>query len=145
MTKSSFTLEKNDDTTHIPDLTGVFLDMLTESIVASSLRPDQIPSHLQNKDVGIFFYDLQPSVSLKSSLKKSSTRQNCLAVNQTHAFAAQADRAVVHVYNLSKGNQECLAPFPEKITSLALVGEYDEPGILALGTEGGKVIFWEVS
>jgi pre-rRNA-processing protein IPI3 len=118
--------------------------MLRESVLVSSLRPEKIPTHLPNKDVGIWTYEINPTVSLKSSWKKSSVPPNCLAANQSHIFAAQADKAVVHIYNVSKGNQEGLVPFREKITSLVLIGGNEDAGILALGTANGNVIFWEV-
>ena len=35
-------------------------------------------------------------------------------------------------------------PFPEKIQSIVLAGESDGAGTLILGTEGGRVILWEV-
>lgn len=35
-------------------------------------------------------------------------------------------------------------PFPDKIHSIALAGESDGAGTLVLGTEGGRVILWEV-
>ncbi|MCJ1248635.1 WD repeat-containing protein 18 [Trapelia coarctata] len=113
--------------------------MLTESFIASILSSDKVSKNPVNKDAGIYFHECQPLPSLKSSLKKSSTKPNCLAVNASHIFAAQADKAVVHVYNRDRGNQEATIPFPEKISSLAMVGRYDGAGILALGTEGGRL------
>lgn len=98
-----------------------------------------------SKDVGIRCYDFQPRPALKSSLKKSSTHPNSLAVSASHIFAAQAEKAVIHVYNREKGNQEAIVPFPEKIKSIALAGDFDGAGVLVLGTEGGRVILWEVN
>lgn len=118
--------------------------MLTESFVASVLGPDKSPNAATTKDAGIHLYEYQPLPGLKSSFKKSSTKTNCLAVGASHIFAAQADKAVVHVYNRERGNQEALVPFSENICSLALVGNQDGAGILALGTEGGRLILWEV-
>ena len=66
---------------------------------------------------------------------------NALAVSPTHIFAAQADKAVVHVYSRERGNQESLVSFPERVHALALIGD----GVLALGTAEGRVILWEVS
>ena len=54
-------------------------------------------------------------------------------------FAAQKDKAHVHVYSRAKGNQEALVPFPERITSIALVGD-----VLVLGTAQGRLTLWEV-
>lgn len=115
--------------------------MLTESFIACTLNPEK-PSN--SVVAGVHRYDLQPLPSLKSTFKKSSTNTNCLAVSSTHVFAAQADKAVVHVYNRERNNQEAVVPFPEKIQSIVLAGESDGAGILVLGTEGGRVIFWEV-
>ena len=118
--------------------------MLAESFVVSVLSPERVAASIANRDVGIFIHEYQPLPALKSSFKKSSTHPNCLAVNASHIFAAQAGRAVVHVYNRERGNQEAVVPFPEKISSLALIGRYDGAGILVLGTEGGRVLLWEV-
>lgn len=115
--------------------------MLTESFVAATLDPAK-PS---NKTLlGIHQHDFQPLQALKSTFKKSSSKANCLAVSRTHVFAAQADKAVVHVYSRERNNQEAIVPFPEKIHSIALAGEEHGAGILALGTEGGRIILWEV-
>ena len=118
--------------------------MLTESFVSSVLGTEKSPNSSATKNAGIYLYEYQPLPGLKSSYKKSSTRNNCLAVGGSHIFAAQADKAVVHVYNRERGNQEALVPFPEKIRSLCLIGNQDGAGILALGTEGGRLILWEV-
>lgn len=115
--------------------------MLTESFIASTLNPEK-PSN--TVIAGVHRYDFQPLPALKSTFKKSSTNTNCLAVSPTHVFAAQADKAVVHVYSRERNNQEAVVPFPEKIQSIALAGESDGAGTLVLGTEGGRVILWEV-
>ena len=112
--------------------------------MTSILASEKLPANAATKDAGIFLHDLQPLPSLKSTFRKSSTKSNCLAVTTTHVFAAQADKAVVHVYNVDRQTQEAVVPFPERISSIALVGQPDEVGILALGTEGGKLILWEV-
>ncbi|KAL8821886.1 MAG: hypothetical protein Q9191_007226, partial [Dirinaria sp. TL-2023a] len=88
----------------------------------------------------------QPHPSPTHSFKKSSTHPNCLAVSSTHIFAAQAEKAVVHVYSREHGNQEAVVPFPEKIRSIALAGDYDEgAGCLVLGAEGGRILVWELA
>ena len=115
--------------------------MLTESFIASTLNPEK-PSN--SVIAGVHCYDFQPLPSLKSTFRKSSTNTNCLAVSPTHVFAAQADKAVVHVYNRERNNLEAVIPFPEKIQSIVLAGEADGAGILVLGSEGGRVILWEV-
>ena len=118
--------------------------MLTEAFIASTLSLEKKAQATTTKDVGIHFHEFQPIPSLKTSFRKSSTNGKCLAVNATHVFAAQADRSVVHVYSRERGNQEAVVPFQEKITCLALAGPYDGAGTLALGTEGGRLILWEV-
>lgn len=115
--------------------------MLTESFIASTLNPEK-PSN--SVIAGVHLYDFQPLPALKSTFKKSSTNTNCLAVSSTHVFAAQADKAVIHVYSRERNNQEAVVPFPEKIQSIVLAGESDGAGTLILGTEGGRVILWEV-
>ena len=115
--------------------------MITESFIASTLNPEKSSASVVT---GIHFYDLQPIPALKSTFKKSSTNPNCLAIHPTHIFAAQADKAVVNVYSREKSNQEATVPFSERIHSLAISGESDGAGILVLGTEGGRVILWEV-
>ena len=115
--------------------------MLTESFIASTLDPEKSSNSVTP---GIHFYEFQPLPALKSTFKKSSTKANSLAVSQSHVFAAQADKAVIHVYSRERNNQEAVVPFPEKIQSLVLAGESDGAGTLILGTEGGRVILWEV-
>lgn len=119
--------------------------MLTESFVASiqlsGNNKQPPPSGL--KDVGIFFHEYQPRPGLQASFKKSSTRSNSLAVTASHVFAAQVDKSVVNVYSRRKGNQEATVPFPERVHSVAIAGEAGG-GVLVLGTEGGRLILWEV-
>ena len=97
------------------------------------------------KDVGICIHEFQPSQSLRTGLKKSSTEPNSLVVSPSHIFAAQAGKAVVHVYSRERSNQEAIIPFPERVRSVALAGNDDGAGVLILGTEGGSLILWEVS
>ena len=116
--------------------------MLSESFVASVLSSAKSPT-ASLRDVGICVHELQPSSILRSTFKKSSTATNCLAVSPSHIFTAQADKAVVHVYSREKGNQEAIVPFPERIRSIAVAGgKYGD--VLVLGTEGGRLILWEV-
>ncbi|KAL8675223.1 MAG: hypothetical protein Q9168_000343 [Polycauliona sp. 1 TL-2023] len=119
--------------------------MLTESFVASTRASERHAQVTATKDIGIHLHDLQPIPSLKTSFKKSTTQPNCLAVSATHIFAAQADRSVIHVYNRKRGNQEAVVPFQENITCLALAGQYHGPGTLVLGTQGGRLILWELA
>ena len=116
--------------------------MLKESFIVTTSAPEK--SNHTNKDLGIHLYDFQPLPALTSSFKKSSAQPNCIAVSASHIFAAQADKAVVHVYSRDNGNQEAVVPFPERIHSIALAGDADGAGVLVLGTEGGRVILWEV-
>ena len=118
--------------------------MLVESFIASVLGTEHANSGDATKDVGIYVHEYQPLPALRSIFKKSRTKPNCLAVSASHVFAAQAERAVVHVYNRERGTLEAIVPFPEKITSMTLVGRYYGAGILVLGTEGGRVLLWEV-
>ena len=119
--------------------------MLTESFVASVSAAEKTSKKDSIiKDAGIYLYEYQPLPTLRSSFKKSSTQPNCLAVGVSHVFAAQSDKAVVHVYSRERSNQESTIPFPEKICSVALLGGADGGGALAMGTEGGRVILWEV-
>ena len=118
--------------------------MLTEKYVASIAAPEKPIANSSNKDTGVFIRELQPLAGLKATFKKSSTKPHCLAICSTHVFTAEAGKGVVHVYNISKGNQEALVPFSDRISSLCLVGCPQEPGVLALGTESGRIILWEV-
>lgn len=117
--------------------------MLSESFIASTLRSEKAIAKV-NKDIGIHQYDFQPRLSLKSTFKKSSTNQNCLAVSASHIFAAQADKSVIHVYSRERGNQEVVVPFHDRIRSIALAADADGAGVLVLGTDGGGLILWEV-
>lgn len=115
--------------------------MLTEDFVAATLAPDKSTNTTLP---GIHIHGIQPLASLRSTFKKSSSKSNCLAVSRTHVFAAQADKAVVHVYSRERNNQEATVPFSERISAVTLTGDRDGAGILALGTEGGRIILWEV-
>jgi len=116
--------------------------MITEQFVASIATPTKTTNvSTAGKDAAIFFHDFRPLATQKSVFKKSATPPNCLAVSASHVFAAQADKAVVHVYNRDKNNQEAIVPFKERICSIALALE---DTLLILGTEGGSIILWEV-
>jgi len=114
--------------------------MLTESFVASISRISKTNTQVP-KDAGIFVQELQPLQAQRHVFKKSQTAPNCLAVSETHVFAAQAGKAVVHVYNREKGNHEATVPFQERIGCLALACRGT---VLVMGTEGGSIILWEV-
>jgi hypothetical protein len=115
--------------------------MLTETFISSIRAQQRSANTAIAKDVGVYLHELHPSPTIKYSFKKSSTPVHALAVSSTHVFAAQADKAVVHVYSRERGNQEALISFPERIHCVTLVGD----GILVLGTAEGRVILWEVS
>ena len=114
--------------------------MLSEGFITSIRTSQTTKNSSISKDVGIYAHELHPTLTIKSSFKKSSTPANALAISSTHIFAAQADKAVVHVYSRERGNQESLISFPERIHSLTLIGD----GIVVLGTAEGRVILWEV-
>ncbi|KAL5337592.1 WD40-repeat-containing domain protein [Aspergillus crustosus] len=117
--------------------------MLSECFIASTLASTKSPASASLKDVGICCHELQPSATLRSTFKKSSTAPSCLAVSPSHIFAAQSEKAIVHVYSREKGNQEATVPFPERIRSIAVAGSKNGD-IVVLGTEGGRLILWEV-
>lgn len=119
--------------------------MLIESFLVSTAAPEKGNNHTPSKDVGIYQYRFQPIASVESSYKKSSTQPNCLASSASHIFAAQTEKAVIHVYSRVSGGQEAVVPFPEKIRSIVLCGHVDGGGVLVLGTQSGRVILWEVS
>jgi len=115
--------------------------MLPESFISSIRAQPKSANTAIAKDVGIYLHELHPTHLIKSSFKKSSTPVNALAASSTHIFAAQADKAVVHVYSRERSNQEALISFPERIHCLTLIDD----GILVLGTAEGRLILWEVS
>ena len=114
--------------------------MLSENFVTSIRAQPKSANTAIAKDVGIYVNSLHPTHAVQSSFKKSSTLPNCTAVSSTHILAAQAEKAVIHVYSRERGNQESLISFPERIHCITLV--HDE--LLALGTAEGRVILWEV-
>ncbi|KAK4993050.1 Pre-rRNA-processing protein ipi3 [Elasticomyces elasticus] len=118
--------------------------MLTENFIASISAPTNANTNASStataKDAAIFLYELQPSSGPRSLFKKSATLQNGLAVSESHVFAAQEGKAVVHVYNREKGSQEATVPFLERICS---VSSACDDTVLVVGTEGGRVILWE--
>ncbi|KAL4892949.1 WD40-repeat-containing domain protein [Aspergillus ambiguus] len=121
--------------------------MLAESFIASTLPSvGKPPPSAALRDVGVCIHEFQPAPNLRSTFKKSSTAPNCLAVSPSHVFAAQSDKAIVHVYSREKGNQEATVPFPERIRSIAIAGRKNGD-VLVLGTEdstgGGRLILWE--
>lgn len=118
-----------------------FDTMLSEGFISAIRAQPKSANSAIAKDVGIYVHALHPTHTVKSSFKKSSAPVNALVASSTHIFTAQVDKAVVHVYSRDRGNQEALISFPERIHSLALVGD----GVLVLGTVEGRVILWEAS
>ncbi|KAF9888383.1 Pre-rRNA-processing protein ipi3 [Aspergillus nanangensis] len=118
--------------------------MLSESFIASTLTSSgKASTSATLRDVGICLQEFQPAPNLRSTFKKSSTAPNCLAVTPSHIFAAQSEKAIINVYSREKGNQEATVPFPERIRSVAIAGS-KTGDVLILGTEGGRLILWEV-
>ncbi|KAH0593687.1 hypothetical protein MHUMG1_08437 [Metarhizium humberi] len=114
--------------------------MPSEEIFSSICGPPIAANTAVSKDVGIYGHSLTPSWTIKSTFKKSSAPPHGIALNDTHIFAAQDQKAHVHVYSRLRGNQETLVAFPERIRSLALAGD-----VLILGTSEGRLILWEIS
>ncbi|KAK5133485.1 hypothetical protein LTR08_007727 [Meristemomyces frigidus] len=115
--------------------------MVAEHFIASIGAPDKPPGTNVAKDAAIFIHEFQPLAAQRAIFKKSATQPNCLAVSEDYLFAAQADKAVVNVYNRAKGNQEAVVPFTERITSLVLACDNT---VLILGTVEGRIFLWEV-
>jgi len=116
--------------------------MLSEHFIASIGTPAKAPGTNVAKDAAIFVHETQPTAGQRAIFKKSATPPNCLAVSSTHVFASQIEKAIVHVYNREKGNQEATVPFTERITCLALACE---DAVLVLGTKEGRIFLWEVA
>ena len=115
--------------------------MLTEHFVAG-ISASTKPNTGVTKDAGIFLHEHQPLAAQRHVFKKSAAARNGIAVSGSHIFAAQAEKAVVHVYSREKGNIEVIVPFGEKIRSCALAMD---DCVLLLGCESGRVMAWEVS
>ncbi|KAK4245612.1 WD40-repeat-containing domain protein [Corynascus novoguineensis] len=112
--------------------------MLSEEFVSAICGGPLSSNTAIAKDVGIYSHTLSPTYSVKSTFKKSSSPVNGLAVSETHVFAAQHEKAYVHVYSRLRGNQEAFVAFPERIRCLALAGD-----VLILGTTEGRLMLWE--
>ncbi|KAM0259607.1 hypothetical protein ACHAQJ_003186 [Trichoderma viride] len=112
--------------------------MLSDELFSSVCGPPIAANTAISKDVGIYAHTLTPTWAVKSSFKKSSAPVHCLALSDSHVYAAQDQKAHVHVYSRARGNQEALVPFQERIRCLALAGD-----VLVLGTAEGRIILWE--
>ncbi|KJZ75852.1 hypothetical protein HIM_04676 [Hirsutella minnesotensis 3608] len=113
---------------------------LSELLFSATCGPPIAANTAVSKDVGIWAHAVTPSWAVKATFKKSSSPRHCLAVNESHIFAAQDQKAHVHVYSRARGNQEALVSFQERIRCLALAGD-----VLVLGTAEGRLILWEVA
>lgn len=113
--------------------------MLSDELFSSVCGPPIAANTAIAKDVGIYAHTLSPTWAIKASFKKSSAPVHCLALGDSHVYAAQDQKAHVHVYSRARGNQEALVPFQERIRCLALAGD-----VLVLGTAEGRLILWEV-
>lgn len=114
--------------------------MLSEHFIASVGTPTKPPGTNIAKDAAIFYHEFQPLSQQRSIFKKSATPPGCLAVSESHIFAAQADKGLVHVYSRAKVNQEATVPFTEKISSITLACN---DSVLILGTVEGRIFLWE--
>ncbi|KAI9769388.1 MAG: Pre-rRNA-processing protein ipi3 [Geoglossum simile] len=116
--------------------------MLSELFVTATLSSAKT-APAGSRDASLAIRTLHPSPAIKTAFKKNSSLQNCIAVSGTHIYAAQSEKAVVHVYSRERENQEVSVPFPERIHSLTIAAP-EAGGVLILGTEGGRVILWEI-
>ncbi|KAG8167057.1 hypothetical protein KVR01_002746 [Diaporthe batatas] len=114
--------------------------MMVEEFFSSICGPPLSSNTAIAKDVGIYTHSLWPTFAAKSAFKKSSTPRYCLVANQTHVFAAQHEKAYVHVYSRLRGNQEAFVALPERIRCLTLAGD-----VLISGTVEGRIMLWETS
>jgi pre-rRNA-processing protein IPI3 len=112
--------------------------MLSEDFFTTVCGPPLAANTAVSKDIGIYAQTLTPAYAVKATFKKSAAPPNCLAVSDTHVFAAQDQKAHVHVYSRQRGNQEAFVAFHERIRSLTLAGD-----VLVLGTAEGRLILWE--
>lgn len=118
--------------------------MLIERFVISTFSAKPAASSTVSGDHAIYVYQYQPMLALISTFKKNSSKPKCLAATASHVFAAQANQGIVNVYNRDRCHQESIVVFPTRIFCIAYVGNPDGAGLLALGTEEGTVILWEV-
>lgn len=112
---------------------------LSEVLFSATCGPPIAPITAVSRDVGVHAHSIAPSWAAKAAFKKSSAPARCLAVSDSHVFAAQDQKAHVHVYSRLRGNQEALVPFQERIRCLALAGD-----VVILGTVEGRLVLWEV-
>lgn len=116
--------------------------MLTEQFIASIGVPEKAASTNVAKDAAILIHEYQPLRTQRSVFKKSATPPNCLALSESHIFAAQAQKAIVNVYSRSHGNLEATVPFTDRITCLSLACA---DTVLVMGTSEGRLFLWETA
>jgi pre-rRNA-processing protein IPI3 len=114
--------------------------MLSENFISAVCGPHLTANSATSKEAGIYEHSISPTYSVTGTFKKSAAPVNCLAVNSFHAYAAQLEKAYVHVYSRQRGNQEAFVAFPERIRCLTLAGD-----VLVAGTAEGRLMLWEVS
>lgn len=115
--------------------------MLSEDFFAAVCGPPLTSNTAIARDVNIYHQTLSPAHSVQATFKKSATPVGGLAVSTAHVFAAQQDRAYVHVYSRLRGGQETFVPMPDKLRCVTLAG--DDQSILVAGTVEGRLILWE--
>ncbi|CAK7236914.1 Pre-rRNA-processing protein ipi3 [Sporothrix curviconia] len=115
--------------------------MLSEDFFAAVCGPPLTSNTAIARDVSIYHQTLSPAHSVQATFKKSATPVGGLAVSTAHVFAAQQDRAYVHVYSRLRGGQETFVPMPEKVRCLAVAG--DDGSIVVVGTAEGRLLLWE--
>ena len=111
--------------------------MLSEQVLVGTLRSPADPSTSEST---LSIYDLHTYKHV-STYKRSSTAKSGLAVTSSHIYAAQADKAVINVYDRSKGTLASTVPFTEQFTVLAAS---HGGAFIAGGTENGRLTIWEV-
>ncbi|CAK7245566.1 MAG: Pre-rRNA-processing protein ipi3 [Sporothrix thermara] len=116
--------------------------MLSEDFFAAVCGPPLTSNTAIARDVNIYHQTLSPAHSVQATFKKSATPVGGLAVSAAHVFAAQQDRAYVHVYSRLRGGQETFVPMPEKVRCLTVAGDGDGSVIVA-GTAEGRLLLWE--
>jgi hypothetical protein len=119
--------------------------MLSEHFVISTLGFSKA-STSDLKDSNIQLYDHKSTSIPFATFKKTSTAPNALSISPSHVYAAQAQKATVHVYSREKRNQEAVVAFPERVRCIHFVGDVKDGGvgILIVGTEEGRLVIWEV-
>jgi len=113
--------------------------MLSEDFFSAINGPPLTSNTAIGKDVAIYAHTLSPGYSVKATFKKSATPARCLAVSDSHIFAAQHEKAYIHVYSRIRGNQETFVPLPERVQCVTLVAH-----VLIVGTVEGRIMLWEV-